>query len=171
MQEFVIAIATKDKSPDDLILFGHKDSGRSDDDSAEESTIIERVDIFFDTIDDNVRQKSGSMLAKIAIKGKILGGLTAKFRKLSEWAYDRKAETQYRNICIGMRDANNQFHCVYSFKRVFVVDYREVYVLDEKNTEEDYDRFELYLTQEQGKMDLINILSDWPEDWNWVYKS
>ena len=76
MDGFKIAIATKDGELGDLISIGtdlsdpHSDAeGSTDEDSA-----IESAEIFFDTTDDDVRQKSGSMLAKIEIKGKILKG-------------------------------------------------------------------------------------------------
>lgn len=174
MQGFKIAIATRDKAPEDLILIGKDVKADYDAENLEsdEASIIENVDIFFDTIDDNAKKKSGGMLAKIEIKGKIPKNpeLMKKFRKLSEWARDNSSDTQYRNICIGLKSAEDSFQGVYSVKNVFVVDYREVYVLDGNTSEDNYDRFELYLTQEQNNMDKIEILSDWPSEWMWARK-
>ena len=174
MKGFKIAIATKDKAPEDLILIGKdiEDKYDADDLNSDEEATIEKIDIFFDTIDDNVKKKSGGMLAKIEIKGKIPKNpeFMKKFRKLSEWTRDNSSETQYRDICIGVKSDKDRFQVVYSIKNVFVVDYREVYVIDDKNTDENYDRFELYLTQEQNNMDKIDIVSDWPTDWEWARK-
>ncbi|MCR5833905.1 MAG: hypothetical protein K6G55_04565 [Selenomonadaceae bacterium] len=170
MKGFKIAIATKDKEPEDLILIGKDvDIQYNHDDSAnDEQKIIESVDIFFDTIDDNVRNKSSGMLAKIEIKGVIPRDepeLMRKFLKLSEWARDNSSDTQYRNICIAVKGSDNSFLRVYSIKNVFIVDYREVYVLDGTNGK---DRFELYLTQKEDNMDKIEVLKDWPSEWDWA---
>ena len=176
MNGFKIAIATKDRAPEDLILIGKDIDVQYDPENIieVEDSVIENVDIFFDTTDDNVEQKSGGMLAKIEIKGKIPNKpeLMKKFRKLSEWARDNESDTQYRDICIGIKAAKDSFQCVYSIKSVFVVDYREVYVLDGTKYKDKslYDKFELYLTQEQNNMDKIDILSDWPTDWGWARK-
>ncbi len=169
MHGFKIAIATKDKAPEDLISMGTdiiaiSESRESDD---AEGSVIEYVDIFFDTTDNNVKQKSGSMLAKVEIRGKIPQApeLMKKFRKLSEWAHDRSAETTYRDICIAVKASDTSYQVVYTLKNVFVVDYREVYEANEGN-----DRFELRLTQRENNMDKIDIVSDWPTDWEWARK-
>ena len=164
MDGFKIAIATKDGELGDLISIGtdlfdpHLDAeGSTDEDSA-----IESAEIFFDTTDDDVRQKSGSMLAKIEIKGKILKGkpvLMKKLSKLSEWAHDRRAETTYRDICIGVKSGEDSFQVVYVIKNVFVVDYKESYALTDEQ-----DKFELRLTQRENNLDKIEILSNWPSD-------
>lgn len=173
MNGFKIVIATKEREPEDLILIGQDIDAQYDPESQEtdEPTIIEHVEIFLDTIDDNVKKKSGGMLAKIVIKGTIPQNpaLMKKFRKLSEWARDNDG-TQYRDICIGIRSDKATFQSVYSVKNVFVVDYREVYVLDGKKDEGNATRFELYLTQEQNNLQEIDILSDWPADWEWARK-
>ena len=171
MHGFKIAIATKDKAPEDLISLGTdiiaNETGDEKDNN--EQSVIDYVDIFFDTTDNNVKQKSGSMLAKIEIRGKIPQEpeLMKKFRKLSEWSRDRSAETQYRNICIAVKSAKNKFQVVYTFKNVFVVDYREIY---KASSDEGSDRFELRLTQREDNMDKIDIVSDWPTDWDWARK-
>lgn len=171
MHGFKIAIATKDKAPEDLITMGTDiiaSEPQSEMDDAEAS-IIDYVDIFFDTTDNDVKQKSGSMLAKVEIRGNIPQApeLMKKFRKLSEWAHDRSAETTYRDICIAVKSAENSFQVVYTLKNVFVVDYREIY---KASAEEGSDRFELRLTQRDNNMDKIDIVSDWPTDWEWARK-
>ena len=167
MHGFKIAIATKDQTPEDLISIG-TDINEQDND---ESSVIESAEIFLDTIDDNVKQKSGSMLAKVTIKGKIPQApeLMKKFRKLSEWARDRK-EAAYRDICIAVKSAEDSFQVVYTLKEVFVVDYKEFYFSTSGSTEA-HDRFELKLTQRENNMNKIDVLSDWPSDWEWVRKS
>lgn len=170
MHGFKIAIATKDKTPEDLISIGTDivadDAGENDD----EASIIDYVDIFFDTTDNNVKQKSGSMLAKVEIRGKIPQNplLMKKFRKLSEWAHDQSAESQYRDICIAVKSAKDSFQVVYALKNIFVVDYREIY---KSSSEPGSDRFELRMTQRENNMDKIDIVSDWPSDWEWARKS
>ena len=116
MHGFKIAIATKDKAPEDLITMGtdiiaNETQGEMED---AEASIIDYVDIFFDTTDNDVKQKSGSMLAKVEIRGNIPQApeLMKKFRKLSEWAHDRSAETTYRDICIAVKSAENSFQVV-----------------------------------------------------------
>lgn len=164
MDGFIIAIATKDKSSEDLITFGMEET---DNEGINDKALITHFDIFFNTIDKDVKQKSGGMLAKVEIQGKILKApvLMKKFSKLSEWAHDRRAETTYRNICIGIKSSADAFQAVYTLKNVFVVDYREIYELHE-----DQDRFELRLTQRENNMDKIEIFSDWPNDWEWTRK-
>lgn len=169
MHGFKIVIATQDKSQEDLISLG-KDiisSEQGDENAVDETSIIKTVDILFDTVDNDVKMKSGSMLAKIKIQGTIPQepALMKKFRKLSEWAHDRSAETSYRDICIAVKSAENIFQVVYTLKNVFVVDYQETYNLGQEN-----DFFELSLTQKENNMDKIDILSDWPSDWNWARK-
>lgn len=167
MDGFKIAIATKDGELGDLISIGTDlvDTDLDTEDSTNENnekTVIQSVEIFFDTTDDEVRQKSGSMLAKIEIKGEIVQEnpvLMKKLSKLSEWAHDRRAETTYRDICIGVRGSSNSFQVVYVIKNVFVVDYKESYVAPKGE-----DKFELHLTQRENNLDKIEILSNWPSD-------
>jgi hypothetical protein len=167
MHGFKIAIATKDGEAGDLISIGTGIGGEdsSAENGANESTVIKTVDISFDTVDNNVKRKSGSMLAKIEIKGEILGGagLRTKYEKLSEWAHDRSADTAYRDICIAVKADADTFQVVYVIKNVFVVDYKEVYVCD-GNENEEKDRFDLSLTQMENNLDKIEILSSWPSD-------
>lgn len=169
MHGFKIAIATKDKTPEDLISIGRDIIDGGDDSNDAEASVIKSVDIFFDTTDNDVKQKSGSMLAKVEIKGDIPQdpALMKKFRKLSEWAHDRSAETAYRDLCIAVKSAEDSFQVVYTLKNVFVVDYREIYVYEGG---EETDRFELRMTQRENNMDKIEILSDWPADWEWARK-
>lgn len=169
MKGFKIAIATKDKDLEDLIVIGTDITG--DDHGSEsdksEASMIESVDVFFDTVDNDVKTKQDSMLAKVTIKGKITDtpALTKKLRKLSEWAYDYNSETIYRDICIAVKASGTDFQVVYTLKSVFVVDYKELYGVGK-----DMDRFELRLTQRENHMDEIEILSDWPADWEWARK-
>lgn len=168
MNGFKIAIATKDKEREDLILMGRDADPKYNPDVPDmsaQTSIIESVDIFFNTIDNNAKNKSSGMQAKIEIKGKIpaLPELMRTFLKLSEWARDDTYDTQNRNICIGIKAKDDKFQVVYSIKNVFVVNYREIY-------SKDGDRYELYLTQEEGNMDKIEILKDWPREWDWARK-
>jgi len=168
MHGFKIAIATKDGEAGDLISIGTGFDGEdsSAENGANESTVIKTVDISFDTVDNNVKRKSGSMLAKIEIKGEILGGagLRTKYEKLSEWAHDRSADTTYRDICIAVKADGDTYQVVYVIKNVFVVDYKEIYVCDGNVHDEEKDRFELRLTQMENNLDKIDILSSWPSD-------
>ena len=165
MDGFKIAIATKDGDQGDLISIGTDIAGTNQETAGgeEEATMIESVEIFFDTTDNNVKMKSGSMLAKIEIKGKIpkapASALVKKLSKLSEWAHDRSAETTYRDICIGVKAGSDVFQVVYTIKNVFVVDYKEIYALAEGQN-----KFELRLTQRENNLDKIEILSSWPSD-------
>lgn len=173
MDGFKIAIATKDKELEDLICIGSdlKSFTEVSENSKNEAKTIKSVDILFDTIDNDVKKKSSSMLAKIVIKGEISKNpeLTKKLRKLSEWARDRSSDTAYRDVCIAVKEGDNTFQVVYTIKNVFVVDYNEVYGCDGSD-ESERDRFELHLTQAENNLDNIDILSDWPTDWEWARK-
>ena len=170
MKGIKIAIGTQDQDRDSLIVIGKDISAEFDAAMVDsvEASVIKSVEVFLDTVDDNVRHKSGSMVAKIIIKGEIptKSVFRNKFRKLSEWSRDGGEDTQYRNICIGIRDADKSFMCVYSISRVFVVDYREKYLTDDNIKSE----FELYLNQEQDNLDKIFIDNDWPKAWDWARK-
>ena len=175
MMGFMVAIATKNKTKDELILIGTDINAENNEtDGNSEATIINNVDIFFDTIDNNVKQKSGGMLARVTIKGEILpeakADIVKKLRKISEWARDRSVETTYRDLCVGVKAAHDRFQVVYVVKNVFVVDYREVYVGDGDHGSSGQDRFELYLTQRENNLDNISVLTDWPKDWEWARK-
>ena len=172
MHGFKIAIATRDGDQSNLITIGTDIGDNQDDGSEEEATMIESVEIFFDTTDNNVRQKTGSMLAKIEFKGKIpkAPGLTTKLQQLSEWAHDRSSETSYRDICIAVKAVSDKFQIVYTIKNVFVVDYKEVYVCDGSGGDEK-DHFELRLTQKENHLDKIDISRHWPTDGNFGRKS
>lgn len=52
------------------------------DDNPIETTDITAVEIFLDTVDNNVQNKSSGMLAKLEIKGDIKQGQTATFIEL-----------------------------------------------------------------------------------------
>lgn len=176
MHGFKIAIATEDKVPEDLICIGTDLQGvvQDDEDISKEEKVIESVDIFFDTVDNDVREKSSSMLAKIVIKGKIskAAGLTKKLRKISEWAHDCSSETMYRDICIAVKETATSFQVVYVFKKVFVVDYKEIYECDGigGSNSKAQDGFELRLTQLENNLHKIDVLSDWPAEWEWARK-
>ena len=171
MHGFKIAVATKDKALEDLISFGTDitSSGDDSEQDSDESSVIDSAEIFFDTLDDNVKQKSGSMLARITIAGNVPQNpkFMKKFRKLTEWTRDKTSETQYRDICIAIKSSETAFQVVYTFKEVFVLDYKEIYT---SKSGEGSDRFELKLTQRENNMNKIDILSDWPSDWEWARK-
>ncbi len=162
--KFMLAIATEDRAPEDLILIG-KDPNDANQDNAEDDT-IEDVEIFFDTIDENALQRSDNMLAKVQIVGKIAEDndfeFMRKLRKLSDWARDHSAETTYRNVCIGIKGSSNKFQMVYTMKKMFVVDYKENYGNGKKNV------FTLNLTQRANNLNKIETGSDWPQEWDWV---
>lgn len=113
--------------------------------------LIKSVDIFFDTIDDDVRQKASGMLAKITIGGKIDIGIQSELMKIFEWSKALESDKWYRDLEIVIYEGGTTVRN-YIIPSVFVVDYKEMYRVSGTNAN---DEFELKLTQKQNNFDKI----------------
>ena len=126
----------------------------------EESSLITDLTVHLDTIDNDSRQKSQAMLAKIILKGSIDEIIKNETRQLFNWAKSLEKSKWYRSLVITVReDMGSQPFRTYQFENVFVVDYLEIYktesALSESSSDADKDHFELYLTQKEGNFKTI----------------
>ena len=121
-------------------------------DKADKNT-IKKVDIMFDTIDENVYSKGAGMLAKMTIEGDIKenGTNMEQLIGLFSWAKSEESEEQYRTVEVEIWN-NTTRHRVYNFERMFVVDYEEIYCASSK-VPQDATKFILKLMQEENNFD------------------
>lgn len=145
--EYKVKIIAEDGSE---ILFGHQGV----DDDKEVTDTIKKVDIMFDTIDDNVYSKSAGMLARMTIEGDVKtdGENTDQLIALFNWAKSEESEEQYRTVEVEIWNKTTR-HRVYHFERMFVVDYEEIYDKSKKDnnqSEQDATKFILKMTQKEN---------------------
>lgn len=140
---YVVKITAEDGSVIDLGA-GFDESGQGN--------CVTNVDIHLDTTDDNARQKSLVMLAKIKICGKITGDDNTKsiYKDLFDWAKSLEKSRWYREVYIEIHDDAGTAFRKYRFEKMFVVDYKEFYGVDSENG-----RFELFLTQKENLFKTI----------------
>ena len=129
-------------------------------DKNKENSIITKVAVKFDTIDDDTNTKSSQMLARIKIEGKIPTdnqvNIFEKLSKLSDWSRDFVSRTTYRKVILTINESANNTLRQYEFENIFVRDYIEEYDIDKKDAD---GKFELNLTQRENMLDAINILN------------
>lgn len=125
------------------ILFGHSEADKN---------TIKKVDIKFDTIDDNVYSKGAGMLARMTVEGDIKtdGSNTESLRGLFNWAKSEESEEQYRTVEVEVWEKTTRLR-VYNFDKMFVVDYEEIY--DSSKNSQDATKFILKLTQQENNFD------------------
>ena len=117
-----------------------------------ESKKITSLIVELDTINDQSRQKSNAMLAKIEIVGLLDSSIREEIRKLFIWAKELNEEKWYRNIEIKVKTSNENVDRIYNFENVFILDYSEVYT-DEADNKKDY--FKVKLTQKENNFKKI----------------
>lgn len=122
-------------------------------DTEEKFELIKGVSIFVDTIDDDVRDKSDALSTKVIIKGAIVGESMERVKEIFEWSLDTNQNTCYRTVEVDVFDNKVRLRH-YVLKKMFVVDYKEIYDTDGNKNEKSY--FELYLTQKKGFLDTID---------------
>lgn len=130
----------------------------------EEQVVITDAEVMLDTVDDYTRNKSKAMLAKISVKGQILGTKAPKLkeslRDIFLWATDFEVDTTYRKVTLTVKESSNNVLRTYEIENMFVSDYKEKYRnSDEKGGQGDKGGiFELYLTQQENDLDKILVL-------------
>lgn len=129
-----------------------------------EKDFITDVKIHMDTVNNDVRQKSNAMLAKITIFGSIDEKIKDELLKLFNWSKELNKNKWYRTLDIKISvDGVDGYYRKYIFEKVFVVDYFEVYKNessqgDASATNADKDHFELYLTQQENNLKTIEAI-------------
>ena len=128
------------------ILFGHSEADKN---------TIKKVDIMFDTIDDDVYSKGAGMLARMTVEGDIKtdGSNTDCLMGLFNWAKSEKSEEQYRTVEVEVWEKTTRLR-VCNFEKMFVVDYEEIYDSSSKNSQ-DATKFILKLTQQENNFDKV----------------
>ena len=106
-----------------------------------------------DTINNQARQKSSAMLAKIEIVGRLRESIKTEIIKLFNWAKEKNDEKWYRNIEIKIKESEDNVIRVYNFENVFILDYKEVYTPDDD--EETFDYFTVNITQKENNLTKI----------------
>ena len=106
-----------------------------------------------DTINNQARQKSSAMLAKIEIVGRLRESIKTEIIKLFNWAKEKNDEKWYRNIEIKIKKSEDNVIRVYNFENVFILDYKEVYKPDDEEGSLDY--FTVNITQKENNLTKI----------------
>lgn len=115
---------------------------------------ITGAEVFMDTVNNDVENKSSGMLAKLTLSGKIREQDSSIFIELFKWAKDFKGKSQYRKVEMEVGGAEDTIYRRYEFGKMFVVDYKENYV-DSKDANQT-GQFELLLTQQGDNWDSVD---------------
>lgn len=129
--------------------------GKIAEENKDEKTIISGIDVMLDTIDENVRQKSNAMLAKLTIYGEIRLEVTNKLIDLYNWARNSNQNKWYRTVEIEIKSSEEDVVRRYIFEKMFVVDYKESYKKEDNDC-----HFELVLTQKENNLDNIETFDN-----------
>ena len=97
----------------------------------EEQVVITDAEVMLDTIDNITRNKSKAMLAKINVKGQIIGQKIPKLkdslRGIFLWATDFSIRTTYRKVTLTVKEDETTVLRTYEIENMFVRDYKETY--------------------------------------------
>lgn len=106
-----------------------------------------------DTINDQSRQKSNAMLAKLEIVGLLDSSIKGEIIKLFNWAKEQNEDKWYRNIEIKVKTSSDNVYRTYKFDNVFILDYKETYT-DESESNKNY--FTVNLTQKENNFKKLD---------------
>lgn len=112
------------------------------------------AEVFMDTVNDDVENKSGGMLAKLTLSGKIREQDSAILIELFKWSKDFKGKSQYRKVEMEVGAAEDTICRRYEFGKMFVVDYKEIYT--DKNDGNQIGTFVMNLTQQGDNWDSVD---------------
>lgn len=136
-------VKIEDQDGEEVIAINETESGQ----------YITGLVVELDTINDQARQKSSAMLAKIEIIGRLRESIKTEIIKLFNWAKEKNDEKWYRNIEIKIKKSEDNVIRVYNFENVFILDYKEVYKPD--NEEGSLDYFTVNITQKENNLTKI----------------
>ena len=122
----------------------------------ENDALISGVKVAFDTLDDNVNQKSNAMLARIEVRGAITANNVEALSKIVNWMKDF-TPAAYRKVKIIVYEDISTILRTYEIDEVFPRDYDEMYGSLEDDTHKGDPRFVLKMTQKQNKLQSIRI--------------
>ena len=118
-----------------------------------EGKMITSLVVELDTINDQSRQKSNAMLAKLEIVGLLDSSIKGEIIKLFNWAKEQNEEKWYRNIEIKVKTSSDNVYRTYKFDNVFILDYKETYT-DESESNKNY--FTVNLTQKENNFKKLD---------------
>ena len=121
------------------------------DENDAQNNSVSGVEIFFDTIDNDVRQKAGGMLAKVKISGTIDESTQKALVEIFNWSKALSGDKWYRKVEIKIL-SGGEMKRDYTFENMFVVDYKENYKV---SGTQDKELFELFLTQKENNFKNI----------------
>ncbi len=119
-----------------------------------EKSLITDVEVHMDTVNNDARNKSNAMLAKIKIVGKINSEIREEVLNIFNWSKELDQKKWYRTIEIKAKSSMSEVFRTYIIPNVFVVDYFENYKTEMEGNNE-ADQFELYLTQQENNFKTI----------------
>ena len=144
---FIVKITAEDGSVIEL--------GKTEQEENNQGNCLTDVNIYLDTIDNDAKQKSSAMLAKIEVFGKIYeeSNLKTMYKSLFDWAKSLEKNQWYRTVDIEIKDdGGEETFRKYHFEKVFVVDYKEFYG---KNNDMKENHFKLFMTQKENTFKTI----------------
>ena len=147
---FIVKITSDDGSVIEL--------GKAEQEINNQGNCLTNVNIYMETLDKISKKKSQAMLAKIEVFGKIDAeeskNLKLLYKALFDWSKSLDKNQWYRTVDIEIKDdGGNDTFRKYHFEKMFVVDYKEFY----DGTNNENNRFELYLTQQELQFKTIEV--------------
>ena len=115
----------------------------------EEKDLIKDITLHMDTVNEDSRNKSNAMLAKIQIIGAIDKQIGDELLNLFNWSKELEEKKWYRTIEIKVKSSMSSVFRTYIFPKVFIVDYLEFYQT-ESETNRMVDQFQLSLNQKEN---------------------
>lgn len=141
-------VKIEDKDGEEVIYIGNPENEGED-------KMITSLIVELDTINDQSRQKSNAMLAKIEIVGLLDRSIREETRKIFNWAKEQNEDKWYRNIEIKVKTSSDNEYRIYKFENVFILDYKETYT-DESESNKNY--FTVNLTQKENNFKKITTV-------------
>lgn len=138
-------VKIEDQDGEEVIYIGNPENDGED-------KMITNIIVELDTINNQSRQKSNAMLAKIKIVGLLDSSIKGEIIKLFNWAKEQNEDKWYRNIEIKVKTSSDNVYRIYNFENVFILDYEENYT-DESESNKDY--FTVKLTQKENNFKKI----------------
>ena len=128
---------------------------------------VTHFDVLFDTVQDNVRQKSKGIIPKLVIKGKFSSGNADEVgnkegKALFEWSKDFTKDGQNRKVEVDVYLSEDSIYRSYTYEEMFIVDYNEHYTSQKATTDGNQaseDTFELKLSQVENKISTIDTVA------------
>jgi hypothetical protein len=114
---------------------------------------INYFEVFFDTVDNNTKVKNSNMILKLIVEGAYSeddeSGALSKLNAIFNWSKEKTSPTNYRTVKVEIFDQTvEKPNRSYEFPDMFVLDYHEIYVVDEEKGSTI--KFRLELNQKAG---------------------